>query len=368
MRAGRIHRFARRGVVALVLGWAAIMVGSLLVAPSASAAPTATVYIRDLTPPLVSVDKNGTVTFINQIQDKSTGVSLLGLSALTATVHTDVTLVLPSGTYTLTSQPETDPNPEKGSSVAEKFAQSCVDCSITYGYRVTFSAPVAAALVSQLTGQAIQKLALPQSAPVTYNNQQITVTIGVPTPFIVNTLLPLPNLPSVNLPQLPSVNVPAPGGGGLPNLGGTVGGLTQTVTTTTTTTTTTRQGIAGAQYEYLPGLGAPQMAPAGSAASSAIQQVRSSSGGPADLGSALGGSAAGGSAGGSSAQQGGYDTTPVFALDGTKLKTADASSPATQKQNPPLSVPALLAVVLLVAVVAGLVMVQRVRRATERKR
>ena len=76
----------------------------------------------------------------------------------------------------------------------------------------------------------------------------------------------------------------------------------------------------------------------------------------------------GSAAGGSSVQQGGYDTTPVFALDGTKLKTADASSPATQKQNPPLSVPALLAVILLVAVVAGLVMVLRVRRATERTR
>src|SRR5689334_19789598 len=121
MRAGRIHRFARRGVVALVLGWAAVMVGSLVMAPAATAAPTATVYIRDLTPPLVSVDKNGTVTFINQIQDKSTGVSLLGLVSTTATVHTDVTLQLPSGKYALTSQPDTDPNPEKGSSVAEKF-------------------------------------------------------------------------------------------------------------------------------------------------------------------------------------------------------------------------------------------------------
>src|SRR3954470_18858477 len=116
MRAGRIRRNARRGVVALVLGWLAVMVGSLLLAPSASAAPTATVYIRDLTPPLVSVDKNGTVTFINQIQDKNTGVSALGLASVTATVHTDVTLALPSGSHPLQAQSDKDPNPEPQSS------------------------------------------------------------------------------------------------------------------------------------------------------------------------------------------------------------------------------------------------------------
>ena len=355
MRAGRIRQNARRGVVLLVLGWLGVMVGSLLMAPAASAAPTATVYIRDLTPPLVSVDKNGTVTFINQIQDKNTGVSVLGLSAVTATVHTDVTLALPSGQHTLTAQSATDPNPEPGSSIAEKFAQSCVTCTITYGYRVTFSAPVASNLVGQLTGQALQNLAMPQSVPVTYNGQQITVTIGLPTPFIVNTLLPLPNLPSVNLPSLPNVNVPSPGG--LPNLGGTAGGLT---TITTTTTTTTRSGIAGAQFEYLSGLGAPQMTPTGSSASSAMEQLRSASGSGS-------GSGAGASGGGAGAQQGGYDATPVFALDGTKLKNADASSPVSQ-QGRPLSVPALLAVIVLVAAVTGLVMVQRARRAADRRR
>jgi hypothetical protein len=34
------------------------------------------------------------------------------------------------------------------------------------------------------------------------------VAIGVPTPFIVNTLIPLPDLPSSNLPQLPVIDVP----------------------------------------------------------------------------------------------------------------------------------------------------------------
>jgi hypothetical protein len=355
MRAGRIRRNARRGVVALVLGWLAVMVGSLLMAPNAGAAPTATVYIRDLTPPLVSVDKNGTVTFVNQIQDKNIQVGGGGLlpSVVTATVHTDVTLALPSGKYTLKSQPDTDPNPEKDSSVAEKFGQSCVTCTITYTYRVTFAnTSIVGNVLNTLTGQALAQL--PQNQVVTYNGKQTTVTIGVPTPFIVNTLLPLPNLPSVNVPSQVQVTVPAPTG--LPKAGGTVGGLTGTVTTTTTTTTTTTvTGINGAQYQYLSGLGAPRMAPAGRAASSAIDQVRTVTGG-------------GSSAGSPGAQQGAYDTTPVFALDGTKLKNADASSAVGRQQTRPLSVPALLAVIVLAAAVAGLIMVQRARRAAGRKR
>jgi hypothetical protein len=171
----------------------------------------------------------------------------------------------------------------------------------------------------------------------------------------VNTLLPLPNLPSVNLPSQVQVTVPTPNG--LPSLGGTVGGLTGTVTTTTTTTTTTTRGtgLAGAQYQYLSGLGAPQMAPAGRAASSAIDQVRT-------LTSSRSAS------GGSSAQQGSYDTTPLFALDGTKLEDANASTPVSRQHDRPLSVPALLAVVGLAAAVAGLVLVQRARRTADRKR
>ena len=65
--------------------------------------------------------------------------------------------------------------------------------------------------VNTVTSQAVA--AMPQNQVVTYNGKQTTVAIGVPTPFIVNTLLPLPTLPSVSLPQLPKVNVPAPSGG-----------------------------------------------------------------------------------------------------------------------------------------------------------
>ena len=38
-------------------------------APSASAAPSATVTIQTVTPPAVSVDQGGTVTFVNGIVD-----------------------------------------------------------------------------------------------------------------------------------------------------------------------------------------------------------------------------------------------------------------------------------------------------------
>lgn len=334
---------------------------AVLGGPAASAAGTYTAYIRDLTPPVASVDQGGTVTFINQIQDKSTGVSVLGVVSATATVHTDVTLVLPSGTHTLASQPESDPNPENGSSVAEKFTQSCVTCTITYAYRVTFSAPVASNLVSQLTGQALQNLALPQSVPVTYNGQQITVTIGVPTPFVVNTLLPLPSLPSVNLPKLPSVTVPAlPGTGTLiPQLGGG----------TTPPATAARPGIAGiggAQYTYETGGAGPQLAPSRVAAGSAFDPSRLA---VAGSGSGASGSDPGASTG-SGGLAGGYDgaSGPVSGqlggVNGSSLAdksaTRDASSAAPAQTLPAA---ALAAVIALAAVTAALVRTHQASRA-----
>jgi hypothetical protein len=359
----RIRRTAKRGVVALVLAWLAVMVGSLLLAPSASAAPTATVYIRDLTPPLVSVDQNGTVTFVNQIQDKTVQVGGGGLvpTLVTATVHTDVTLVVPSGSHTLQSQPDTDPNPEPNSSWKEQFKQSCATCTITYTYRVSVgNGSIVGAALNSVTSQAIA--AMPQNQVVTYNGKQTTVTIGVPTPFIVNTLLPLPNLPSVNLPSQIIVTVPNPGGGTVPSVGGAAGGLTGTVTTTTTTTTTTLQGIAGTQYTYDTGNGAPQMAPVG-AASAAFDQKSFSNGSSGSYGANL--------ASGSGGQPGSYDgaSVPVFGLDGTKLADASATSPAQNADSSrnALSVPALLAVVALAGVGAALVRTHQARRAATRR-
>src|SRR4051812_25824475 len=125
MASGRIRRSARRGIAALVVGWLGVLVASVLLAPSASAAPTATVNIRDLTPPVVSVDAGGSVTFVDQVQDKTLSVGV-GPLAVTATVHTDVTLEVPSGSHPL----------QPGQSLTEKFAQTRATCTISYSYRV----------------------------------------------------------------------------------------------------------------------------------------------------------------------------------------------------------------------------------------
>src|SRR3954471_14971952 len=189
MASGGIRRSARRGIAALVVGWLGVLVTSVLLAPSASAAPSATVAIRDLTPPVVSVDAGGSVTFVNQLQDKALKVGGTGgllPATVDVTVHTDVTLRLPSGTTPL----------PVGASVTETFAQSCLTCTVTYAYRMDGGS----ALTSAVTDAATAMLpALP-----------------LPTPFVVNTLVPLPNLPSVNLPQLPQVNVPVPSQAAVP--------------------------------------------------------------------------------------------------------------------------------------------------------
>ena len=73
MATGRIRRSARRGLAAAVLGWLGVAAFSVLMAPSAAAAPTATVEIRNVTPPVASVDAGGTVTFVNQIPAQNKG-------------------------------------------------------------------------------------------------------------------------------------------------------------------------------------------------------------------------------------------------------------------------------------------------------
>src|SRR5690242_11238908 len=133
MATGRITRSARRGLAAVVLGWLAILVGSVLLAPGASADSQVDFPIRDLTPPLVSVDAGGKVTFSNAIQDKTLQVGGGGLlpSLVTVTVHTDATLGLPSGAHPL--QGGKNPN----DAWTETFPSSCVGCTITYTYRAT---------------------------------------------------------------------------------------------------------------------------------------------------------------------------------------------------------------------------------------
>ncbi|NYJ05389.1 hypothetical protein [Petropleomorpha daqingensis] len=357
MATGRITRSARRGLAAIVLGWLAILVGSVLLAPSASADPTAKVEIKDLTPPLVSVDAGGKVTFVNLIEDKTVQVGGGGLipSLVTATVHTDVALGLPSGAHPL----------KKGESWAETFPSSCVGCTITYTYRVTVpDSSIVGTVLNSVTGQAIA--AMPQNQVVNYNGQQTTVAIGVPTPFIVNTLLPLPNLPSVNLPQVPqvTVQVPALGGTTIPQASGGVPG-TQTITTTTTTGTTA-QSVPGTQYTYDTGAGAPQMAPVDTAAAAAFDPSRFSAPGS---GTPSGSSSAAGGAGGVAGQYDGA-SVPVFGqlagLNGSDLEEADAAAAAPGAASAPaLPVPALAAVVALAAVTAALVRTHQAHRAAQ---
>lgn len=356
MATGGMVRGALRGGAALALAWLAAVAGLVAFAPSASADPTATVYIRDLTPPLVSVDRNGTVTFVNQIQDKTVGVSA-GLSVVDATVHTDVTLVLPSGKHTLQSQPQTDPSPRPRSSVQEKFTQSCLTCTITYSYRVTVpNGSVVGGLLNTVVGQAVAKL--PQSQVVTYNGAKTTVTIGVPTPFLVNTLVPLPNLPSVNVPALPRVNVPLPHVGAAvpPVPGGTTvpsPGPTTSTGTTTTTTTTTVHGIGGSLYAYDTGNGAPRLDPVGGG-SAAFDPGRISRGG-SSAGRLLPGGAGG--------APGSYDSVaaPAVGLDGVRLDDAGATGPARGGRSA-LTLPALLAVICLAGVCIALVRTAQARR------
>jgi hypothetical protein len=363
MATGRIRRTARRGAIALVLGWVAVMVGSVLIAPSASADPQVTVYVRDLTPPLVSVDAKGTVTFVNQIQDKTVQVGGGGLlpSLVNAVVHTDVTLGLPSGPHTLQSQPADQPQPQPASSWQEKFTSSCLTCTITYTYRVTVpSSSVVGSLLTTVTGKAVALM--PQNQVVTYNGKQLTVAIGVPTPFIVNTLIPLPNLPSVNLPSQVTVTVPGTGAGGLPTPGGATPSTGVVTTTTTTTTTSGAQGVDGEQYAYDTGAGAPKMAPADKAAATAFDPSRFAKSGSSSYGAYL--------AGGSGGIPGSYDgaSVPVFGqlagLDGSTLDDAASTTtrPASSSSSA-LPVPALIAVVALAGVVAALVRTHQANRA-----
>jgi hypothetical protein len=332
MASGRIRRSARRGIAVAVLGWLGVAALAVVMAPGASAAPTYTVHIRDLTPPVASVDPGGTVTFVNEIADKTLSVGVGGLSVVKATVHTDVTLQLPSGKKPLPA----------GASVSEKFAGPC-GCTITYTYRVD------GALLSQV---------LPQLP-----------ALPAPTPFVVNTVLPnLPNLPSVNLPPLPQVNVevPAlptrPGGedppgkdGELPPTGDTgdrPGG-----------DGTGPQDLPGDPYAYNTGAGTPRLSPADIAAAAAFDPARYYV-----PGQSLGGADRAGSGG----APGSYDgaSVPVFgqlagldsaALDqeGTGAATASDSSPAGQT----LPAAALAAVVALAAVTAALVRTHQASRA-----
>ncbi len=354
MATGRIRRSARRGLGAAVLGWVGVAAASVIAAPPAAAASSYVVHIKDLTPPVASVDKKGTVRFIDEIPDKTVSVSvgpggvLGGVTLVNVTAKTQVILTLPSGDHPL--EPTTDPaHPTSQTAWDEVFPATCVTCKITYRYELSSGSSLTAAI----SDAAISKLP----------------KLPVPTPFVVNTLVPLPNVPSVGLPKLPQIVVPGNIPGLLPKLptlpvpkvpavpgGGTVFPKLPAAGVPTIA------GIPGDIYAYNTGDGTPQLVPAGAVAAPGFDSSRyfGTSGGS--------GSGSGGSGGGSAGSSG--DSTgvsvPVYPQQGAKpvsgLTTDSAQQPAPVG---PRTFPAiaLAAVLVLGAATVALVRTFRASRA-----
>jgi len=344
MATGRIRRTARRGVAVAVLGWLSAAAASVVLASPAAAAPAVTVPIRDLTPPVVSVDAGGTVTFVNEIQDKTVQVGGGGLlpSLVSVTARTEITLGLPSGSRPLAP----------GASVTETFDSSCLTCSITYTYRLQSNA----SLTSVLTDGALELLP----------------PLPAPTPFAVNTLLPLPNLPGVNVPQLPPLTLPAPPAAEvLPPAAPVVEPPAAPVPAAPPAAAPPAaappvQGVPGNQYTYAIGSGATQLSPGGGSA--AFDPSRFLASGRSGTGSGSGS----GSASGSGGVAGTYDgaTVPVFGqlagLNGSGLDEDGAELDAaagTASTAAPLPAAALAAIVALAAASAALVRTHQASRA-----
>jgi hypothetical protein len=344
MATGRIRRTARRGVAVAVLGWLSVAAASVVLAPPAAAAPAVTVPVRDLTPPVVSVDGGGTVTFVNEIQDKPIQVGGGGLlpTLISVTAKTEVTLGLPSGKRVLAP----------GASHTEKFDSTCLTCSITFTYRLQSNA----SLTSVLTDGALKLLP----------------PLPLPAPFVVNTLLPLPNLPGVNLPQLPPLTLPAPPAAVPPLPTGPVAPppaapLPERPATPPPAVAPPVEGVPGSQYTYSVDAGAAQLNPGGGSAA-AFDPSRFLASGR----SAAGAGSGSGSGSGSGGQAGTYDgaTVPVFGqlagLDGAGLDEESAGSETTAdtvSTAAPLPAAALAAVVALAAASAALVRTHQASRA-----
>jgi hypothetical protein len=344
MASGRIRRSARRGIAVAVLGWLGVAACSVLMAPSASAAPSATVTIQTVTPPAVSVDKGGTVTFVNGVASYNTGVNLGVLGNLSATVNTDVAV-----TFFGQQRPL-----QFGQSTAWTFNEPVTAGTITYTYRIVPQSGLAATVANQVVTTVAGSLpALP-----------------APAPYAVNTIAPsLPNLPSTNLPPLPTVNIP------LPALDGTVTPPTDVDPTDPTNPTDPTdppptgpapEGTPGSQYNYDVGGGTPSLSPVDTVAAAAFDPSRYFV-----PGESLGG-VDGGNGGGAGGQPGSYDgaAVPVFGqlggLDNASLDEAVAADAASAAGGtaPALPAAALAAVVALAAVTAALVRTRQAQRAS----
>jgi hypothetical protein len=335
MATGRIRRTARRGITAAVLGWLGVVTFSVLTAPGAGAAPAAVVEIRNVTPPVASVDPGGTVTFVNKIPAENRGgITLPLLGSFSATVHTDVAVTFFGRQRTL--QPE--------QSTQWSFSAPATTGTITYTYRVVPQAGLAVDVANQVVNTVAGSLP-PLPAPV---------------PYVVQTVAPaVPSLPTVNLPQLPTVDVPLPGGGGT-----VVPPATPPGTPPTDDPGPGRTGgdpafpaTTGNQYAYGSGAEAPRMSASDIVAAAALDPSRYFV-----PGRSLGG-ADRGATGGAGGVAGSYDgaSVPVFGqlagLDEAALEEGGTVPEADSEPGPAQTLPAaaLAAVVALVAVTAALI-------------
>jgi hypothetical protein len=334
METGRIRRSARRGIAVAVLGWLGVASLSVLMAPSASAAPQETVEIMNFTPPVKSVDKGGQITFVNKIPTQNKGgIAIPLVGSVSATIYTDVSVTFFGQKKDL----------QFGQSAAWTFADPATAGSITYTYRIVPQPGLAAAVANQVVSTVAASL---PPAPVN-------------VPYVVETLVPLPTLPGVNVPQLPQVNVQ------VPTLPSAPGSLTPPVDPpggpNPGPAPTPVNGVDGTQYTYTTGGVGPQLSPAGIAAASAFDPSRFVPAGTSTSGSGRG----------SGGVPGGYDgaSVPVFGqlagLDGSGLDDQSAqrdASSATPAQTLPAA--ALAAVVALAAVTAALVRTHQASRAS----
>jgi hypothetical protein len=346
MANGRIRRSARRGIAAAVLGWLCVAVASVVLAPGAGAAPNATVTIDDVTPPLVSVDPGGRVTFVNAIKPDTARVSIPVVGSVQATVYRDVAVTFFGEKRSLAS----------GASTAWTFPQT-TNGSITYTFRIVPQSGLPAEVADQVV-TAVRATLDDGGAPVT-------------VPYVVQTIVPdLPNAPSVSVPELPAIEVPdpigeqppaapLPGGGDDGDGGGDTGGNTGAGTDLP-------ESIDGEGYTYGNGA-APQGEATNALTARAFDPARFPSVSSADR-------SAGGSGSGGGGVAGGYDgaSVPVFGqlagLDGTDLDQESAgeelatSGAAAQT----LPVAALAAVVALATVTAALVRTHQAQRTSKR--
>jgi hypothetical protein len=346
MANGRIRRSARRGIAVAVLGWLCVAVASVVLAPSASAAKAVTVEIKNVTPPAASVDKGGTVTFVNKIpaQNKG-GISVPLVGSVTATVFTDVSVTF------FGEQRKLAPD----QTAKWTFDAPATTGTLTYAYRIVPQAGLSSSVANQVVNTVSSQLP----------------KLPAPTPYVVQTIAPdLPNAPSVNLPQLPNIEVPdptgeapgveVPGGGDGENPGGGAGGGAGSPDLP--------EAIDGEGYTYGNGA-APQGEATNLLAARAFDPARFPAVSGADR--SAGGSGTGGGGGGVA---GGYDgaSVPVFGelagMDGSDLDEESAGEDLANSGTAAQTLPAaaLAAVIALATVTAALVQTHRVQRTSKR--